>query len=71
MNLRFVRLVGGPVDRRLVGARLGQRPQRRLLLVGVLGAHLVVVGVQLGDVLGGLVASRPCATLTLREASGT
>ena len=40
-------LVGSPVDRRLVGTRLFQRPQRRLLLVGVLVAHLVVVLVQL------------------------
>ena len=57
------RRVAGPVDRRLVGARLGQRPQRHLLLVGVLVAHLVVVGVELVDVL-----ARPGRTAGLRHA---
>ena len=48
------RLVLFPVNHRLVGARARQRPHRRLLLVGVLRAHPVVVGLQFTDVFAGV-----------------
>ena len=51
-------LVGGPVNRRLVGTRFGQWPQRGLLFVGVLLTHFHVISIQLSDVLGGVVAQQ-------------
>ena len=47
-----------PINRCFVGARMGEEPQRHLLFVRVLGPHFVVVGVQLGNVGGGLLAEQ-------------
>ena len=52
------RRVMRPVESRSVGARLGNRPHRRLLFVGVLLAHFHVVGIELVDVLARLVGQQ-------------
>ena len=53
-----LRRVAGPVDGCLVGARTRQRPHGRLLFIGVLFAHPLQIGLELGDVLTGFVAEQ-------------
>ena len=47
-----------PVHRCFVGACLAERPQRRLLLAGMLLAHTHVVGLEFGNVAGGLIGQQ-------------
>jgi hypothetical protein len=63
---------GGVVDQSILVCWPGlcQRPHGHLLFL-LRAAELFVVGVQLVDVLLAWSDSRLCATLTLRDASGT
>ena len=57
-ELGLDRLECAPVDGRLVGPGPVDGPHGHLLFVGVLCAHLVVIGVELGDVLNPTVADQ-------------
>ena len=55
-----------PINARGIGARLGKRPHRCLLFVGVLNAYLGVVAVELVNVFGRIVRQQ-----ALRHANAT
>ena len=57
-KFRHRRCVSRPVNRRGVGACLGQWPHRCLLFIRVLATHLDVVGIQLVNVFAGVIGQQ-------------